>query len=134
MDLWTFRGTDASVASTWFGRLRHARLKVVVLQPTVVALGASFSRFGCFVFETTENEDPLEIPLKLVTTSRHWRSVRNITIFPLPFSQTKVEKVREARSPQRRGAKMLRLVGRSEDLAHNSRLAKLERKQLLRRL
>ena len=30
--------------STWFG-LRHARLKVVVLQPTVV------SRFGCFVFE-----------------------------------------------------------------------------------
>ena len=90
MDLWTFRGTDASVASTWFGRLRHARLKVVVLQPTVVALGASFSRFGCFVFETTENEDPLEITLKLVTTSRHWRSVRNITIFALPFSQTKV--------------------------------------------
>ena len=37
-------GADASVASTWFG-LCHARLKVVVLQPTVG------SRFGCFVFE-----------------------------------------------------------------------------------
>ena len=32
------------VDSTWFG-FRHARLKVVVLQPTVV------SSFGCFVFE-----------------------------------------------------------------------------------
>ena len=31
-------------ASAWFG-LRHARLKVVVLQPTVI------SSFGCFVFE-----------------------------------------------------------------------------------
>ena len=67
MDWWTFGGADASIASTWFG-LRHARLKVVVLQPTVVSrfgcflvfefwvlrfrdLGASFSRFGCFVFE-----------------------------------------------------------------------------------
>ena len=67
MDWWTFGGADASVASTWFG-LRHARLKVVVLQPTVVSrfgcflgfdfwvlrfrdLGASFSSFGCFVFE-----------------------------------------------------------------------------------
>ena len=54
------------VDSTWFG-LRHARLKVVVLQPTVVSsfgcfvfeirvlsfrdLGASFSSFRCFVFE-----------------------------------------------------------------------------------
>ena len=52
-DWWTFGGVDASIASTWFG-LRHARLKVVVLQRTVV------SRFGCFVlrasvfvFETT---------------------------------------------------------------------------------
>ena len=44
MDWWTFGGVDVSIASTWFG-LRHARLKVVVLQPTVV------SRFGCFVFE-----------------------------------------------------------------------------------
>ena len=44
MDLWTFGGADASFASTWFG-LRHARLKVVVLQPTVIL------RFGCFVFE-----------------------------------------------------------------------------------
>ena len=44
MDWWTFGGTDASIASTWFG-LCHARLKVVVLQRTVV------SRFGCFVFE-----------------------------------------------------------------------------------
>ena len=41
---WPFWGFYASVASTWFG-LHHARLKVVVLQPTVV------SRFGCFVFE-----------------------------------------------------------------------------------
>ena len=41
---WPFSGFYASVASTWFS-LRHARLKVVVLQPTVV------SRFGCFVFE-----------------------------------------------------------------------------------
>ena len=90
MDLWTFRGTDASVASTWFGRLRHARLKVVVLEPTVVALGASFSKLPKTKTEDLENEDPLEITLKLVTTSRHWRSVRNITIFPLPFSQTKV--------------------------------------------
>ena len=64
MDLWTFGGADASVASTWFG-LRHATLKVLVLQRTVVSsfgcfvfeiwvlrfrvLGASFSRFGCFV-------------------------------------------------------------------------------------
>ena len=64
MDLWTFGDVDASVASTWFG-LRHARLKVVVLQRTVVSsfgcfvfgiwvlrfrvLGASFSRFRCFV-------------------------------------------------------------------------------------
>ena len=38
MDLWTFRGADK------FG-LRLARLKVVVLQPTVI------SSFGCFVFE-----------------------------------------------------------------------------------
>ena len=44
MDWWTFGGVDVSIASTWFG-LRHARLKVVVLQRTVV------SRFGCFVFE-----------------------------------------------------------------------------------
>ena len=44
MDWWTFGGVDVSIASTWFG-LRHARLKVVVLQHTVV------SRFGCFVFE-----------------------------------------------------------------------------------
>ena len=66
MDWWTFGGANASIASTWFG-LRHARLKVVVLQRTVVLslwcsifefwvlrfrdLGASFSRFGCFVFE-----------------------------------------------------------------------------------
>ena len=45
MDWRTFGGGDASVASTWFG-LRHARLEIVVLQPTVV------SRFGCFVFES----------------------------------------------------------------------------------
>ena len=44
MDWWTFGGVDVSISSTWFG-LRHARLKVVVLEPTVV------SRFGCFVFE-----------------------------------------------------------------------------------
>ena len=44
MDWWTFGGADASIASIWFG-LRHARLKVIVLQRTVV------SRFGCFVFE-----------------------------------------------------------------------------------
>ena len=74
MDWWTFGGADASVTSTWFG-LRHAKLKVVVLQPTVVSrfecflvfefwvlrfqdlgapfrfLGASFSSFRCFVFE-----------------------------------------------------------------------------------
>ena len=59
MDWWTFGGADASVASTWFG-LRHARLKVVVLQRTSLSrfgcfvfdfLGASFSRFGCSVFE-----------------------------------------------------------------------------------
>ena len=45
MDWWTFRGADASIASTWFG-LRHVRLKVVVLQRTVV------SSLGCFVFES----------------------------------------------------------------------------------
>ena len=67
MDLWTFGGADASVASTRFG-LRRARLKIVVLQPTVVSrfgcflvfefwvlrfrdLGAPFSSYGCFVFE-----------------------------------------------------------------------------------
>ena len=66
MDWWTFGGADASIASTRFG-LRHARLNVVVLQPTVVSrfgcfvfecwvlrfrdLGPLFSRFGCFVFE-----------------------------------------------------------------------------------
>ena len=66
MDRWTFGGADAFIASTWFG-LRHARLKVVVLQRTVVSrfgcfvfefwvlrfrvLGALFSSFGCFVFE-----------------------------------------------------------------------------------
>ena len=44
MVLWTFGGVYACVASTWFV-LRHARLKDVVLQPTVV------SRFGCSVFE-----------------------------------------------------------------------------------
>ena len=44
MDWWTFGGVDVSIASTWFG-LHHARLKVVVLQRTVV------SRFGSFVFE-----------------------------------------------------------------------------------
>ena len=48
---WPFWGFYASVASTWFG-LHHAKLKVVVLQPTVVwDLGASFSSPGCFVFE-----------------------------------------------------------------------------------
>ena len=68
MDWWTFGGVDASIASTWFG-LRHARLKVVVLQRTVVSslscsifefwvlrfrdLGASFSRFGCFVLRSS---------------------------------------------------------------------------------
>ena len=45
MDRWTFGGADAFIASTWFG-LRHARLKVVVLQRTVV------SRFGCFVLRS----------------------------------------------------------------------------------
>ena len=44
MDLWTFGSEDKFTASTWFG-LRHARLKVVALQPTVI------SSFGCFVFE-----------------------------------------------------------------------------------
>ena len=66
MHLWTFGGADTWVASTWFV-LRHARLKVVVLQPTVVLrfgsfifesrvlrfrdLRALFSSLGCFVFE-----------------------------------------------------------------------------------
>ena len=47
MDLWTFGGADK------FG-LRHARLKVVVLQPTVI------SSFGCFVFEfwVLQNQNP----------------------------------------------------------------------------
>ena len=51
VDLWT---CGCFIASTWFG-LRDARLKVVVLQRTVVwvlrlrVLGAPFSRFGCFV-------------------------------------------------------------------------------------
>ena len=65
MDLWTFGGADASVASTWLG-LRHARLKVVVLQSTVVlsfgcfvfkfwVLCASVFIFECFVFETTQS-------------------------------------------------------------------------------
>ena len=49
MDLWTFGGADKFTASTWFG-LRHARLKVVALQPTVI--------FESFVFEA--------IPLLLV--------------------------------------------------------------------
>ena len=40
----TFGGANASAASTWFG-LRHARRKIVVIQPTVV------SSFGCFAFE-----------------------------------------------------------------------------------
>ena len=54
MDLWTFGGVDASVASTWFC-LRHARLKVVVLQPSVVSsLGYFVFGFGCFVFEVLE--------------------------------------------------------------------------------
>ena len=44
MDLWTFGGADTFTASIWFG-LRHARLKVVVLQPTVI------SSFGCVIFE-----------------------------------------------------------------------------------
>lgn len=40
-----------AVASTWFGRLRHARLQVVYLQPTVVSsFGCLFSSFGRFVF------------------------------------------------------------------------------------
>ena len=41
VDLWK---CGRFIASTWLG-LRHARLKVVVLQLTVA------SRFGCFVFE-----------------------------------------------------------------------------------
>ena len=68
MDLWTFGGADKFTASTWFS-LRHARLKVVVLQPTVIlsfgcfifeiwVLCASILIFECFVFET--------IPLLLV--------------------------------------------------------------------
>ena len=44
MDWWTFGGVDASIASTWFG-LRHARLKVVVLQRTVVL------SLSCSIFE-----------------------------------------------------------------------------------
>ena len=44
MDWWTFGVADASIASTWFG-LRHARLKVVVLQRTVV------SSLSCSIFE-----------------------------------------------------------------------------------
>ena len=44
MDLWTFGGVDKFTASTWFD-LCHARLKVVVLQPTVI------SSSGCFVFK-----------------------------------------------------------------------------------
>ena len=47
MDLWTFGGADKF-------RFRHARLKVVVLQPTVI------SSFGCFVFEfwVLQNQNP----------------------------------------------------------------------------
>ena len=44
--MWTFGGADASIVSTWFG-LRHARLKAVVLQPTVVL------SFGSFVFRSS---------------------------------------------------------------------------------
>ena len=56
MDWWTFGGADTSVASTWFG-LRHARLKVVSgfeswVLPRFRVLGASFSRFGCFVLRS----------------------------------------------------------------------------------
>ena len=60
MDRWTFGGVDASIASTWFG-LRHARLKVVVLQRTVVSsLSCSIFefwvlRFRDLVFKTTSN-------------------------------------------------------------------------------
>ena len=73
MDWWTFEGADSSVASTWFG-LRHARLKVVVLQRTSSSslgcfvfessvlrfrdLGASFSRFGCFVLRSSFSKLP----------------------------------------------------------------------------
>ena len=120
--MWTFRGTDASVASTWFGRLRHARLKVVVLEPTVVALGASFFEIWVLRFrnyrkrrpktEDLENEDPLEITLKLVTTSRHWRSVRNITIFPLPFSQTKVRESSRGKKPAAKRRKDVKAWGK----------------------
>ena len=50
MDQWTFGGADASIASTWFG-LRHARLRVVVLQRTVVSsLGCSVSEFWMLRF------------------------------------------------------------------------------------
>ena len=56
-------------ASAWFG-LRHARLKVVVLQPTVISsfgcfvfeiwvLRASVFVFECFVFETTVKVGPI---------------------------------------------------------------------------
>ena len=74
MDWWTFGGVDVSIASTWFG-LHHARLKVVVLQRTVVSrfgcfvfefwvlrfrdLGASFSRFGCFVLRSWFSKLPI---------------------------------------------------------------------------
>ena len=42
--------------------------------------------------------------------------------------------VREVRSRQRRGAKILRLGGRSENLERNSRLAKRKQKELLHRV
>lgn len=45
-------------------------------------------------------------------------------------AKRRLEKVGEARSPQQTGAKMLRLGGRCEDLAHFPRLAKRKRKWL----
>ena len=70
VDLWR---CGRFIGSTWFG-LRHARLKVVFLQRTVVSrfgcfvfefwmlrfrdLGASFSRFGCFVARSSFSNLP----------------------------------------------------------------------------
>ena len=73
MDWWTFGGADASIASTWFG-LRHARLKVVVLQRTVV------SRSGCFVFE-------IWVLRFRVLRFRNYRILISETLFTFPVKR-----------------------------------------------
>ena len=70
MDLWTIGSADASVACLRLVRLASSRLKVVVLQPTVISsfgcfvfeiwvLRASVFVFECFVFETTAKVGPI---------------------------------------------------------------------------